>query len=128
MEDELKHYGVPGMKWGVRKDPSKAFAKASRKADKLREKAYVAQQKATKQRVKSLKRLGKRSLTSVGVELDNRAIRKHAKAEGRAYNTQKKSHKWEKQMSRSFANVKVSEISKEDLNAGREYVYMLLQD
>lgn len=37
--DELRHYGVKGMKGGVRKNPSKAFIKAfikaSRKADKL---------------------------------------------------------------------------------------------
>jgi chromosome segregation ATPase len=29
--DELKHYGVKGMKWGVRKNPVKAYAKSKRK-------------------------------------------------------------------------------------------------
>lgn len=34
-ENELMHYGVLGMKWGVRKDPSKTYAKVARKLNKL---------------------------------------------------------------------------------------------
>jgi hypothetical protein len=35
---ELTHYGIPGMKWGVRKDPEKAAAKAAKKAERKAEK------------------------------------------------------------------------------------------
>lgn len=34
----LKHYGVIGMKWGVRKNPTRALEKSSRKMDKLNKK------------------------------------------------------------------------------------------
>ena len=34
-DGELKHYGVVGMKWGVRKDPAKAYFKAHKKLRKL---------------------------------------------------------------------------------------------
>lgn len=36
-ENELMHYGVLGMKWGVRKDPSKTYAKVTRKLNKLQD-------------------------------------------------------------------------------------------
>lgn len=38
-EQELRHYGVLGMKWGVRKNPVKAYAKASKKKKKLEDRA-----------------------------------------------------------------------------------------
>ena len=37
---ELYHYGVKGMKWGVRKNPAKAYAKAVRKKRKLDASVY----------------------------------------------------------------------------------------
>ena len=36
--NELKHYGVIGMKWGVRKNPAKAYAKSTKKRKKLESK------------------------------------------------------------------------------------------
>ena len=33
--NELQHYGVLGMKWGVKRNPTKAYIKASKKRDRL---------------------------------------------------------------------------------------------
>ena len=126
--DELRHYGVVGMKWGVRRNPSKTYAKASRELDKRKKKAYKTTQKASKQRIKTDKQLARTSITEIGREKDRRALMKRAKAEAKARKANKKVEKFEKKMKKTFADVKVSDISKEHLEAGRQYVYMLLNE
>ena len=55
--DELMHYGVLGMKWGVhRGHASKAYGKASKKLNKLENKVDKAEQKADKAMYKADKR------------------------------------------------------------------------
>ncbi len=45
-DEELMHYGVLGMRWGVRKNPARAFTRASKKMDRLDYKSTKAQNKA----------------------------------------------------------------------------------
>ena len=45
---DISHYGVIGMKWGRRKNPSKAFSKASAKLDRLNAKAEKRNAKFTR--------------------------------------------------------------------------------
>lgn len=58
-QNALKHYGVLGMKWGVRKDPSKAYSKAVKKKNKLETKAAKTNLKAAKARMSATKKMAK---------------------------------------------------------------------
>jgi len=120
-EETLTHYGVLGMKWGVRKDPQRAWAKANTELAKRRKKSgertkkKVARlsRKAQKANKKASKRFSteeqKAKAFKANYKLD-KAMKKSAKADRRTA-------RWERQMDKAFANTKFAKVQN---NKGEE--------
>lgn len=94
--DELWHYGVKGMKWGVRRDLAKARRKANAKTERLRASAKKKRAKAKKADELLKKRTQKRPITEIHRGLQENAFNKANKAKWRADKAEKKLAKWEK--------------------------------
>lgn len=108
MDDCLAHYGVPGMKWGVRHNLSKAYEKANRKRIKL-------QTNAAKKMVKAEKLRNKAERTRYGITDTGRTIwkRRNLKADNawrKATKATKKAEKWIKEMDKVFSDIPLSEL------------------
>lgn len=120
MEEEIKHYGVLNMRWGRRKNVSRAFGKASKKADRLTSKANKADRKVSRLTSRQSKYESRGDSDKA-----NKTSAKLEKAKAKRNLKQEKADKWIGSMSDTFKNAKMSEISYEDLIAGQNYVTML---
>lgn len=134
---ELMHYGVPGMKWGVKRGrASSAFAKASRKANRLQSKIERAEKKVirTNERAARKTRNAGRRIHLVNNRFSNdttrtkaamRAQSKAAQATARVEKLKRKSQKWESAMKETFKSVKAKDVQQKHLDKGKKYAYML---
>ena len=122
--DEIYHYGVVGMKWGVRKNPSITFAKSTRKANTLKKRSANLNLKSAKLKSKALNTEIKASN-----ERDFKKARKlrlkASAAEAKSYRNSAKAEKWINAMEQTFSGVKLTDISGKHFDIGRQYIYML---
>lgn len=106
----LAHYGVMGMKWGVRHDPQKAYLKASKKRAHLNAVASKKQVKADRARSKARKtRYG---ITDTGRTIwENRQI-KAGRLQRKADKATKRAEKWINSMENVFSQISLDEINR----------------
>jgi len=125
---ELEHYGVLGMKWGVRKNPEVAYAKAGKKLSKLDTKVSKLNAKAAKKEQKAVKKqrkassaiLFKKHKAKVASKATQKVLKKYQKAQEK----QIKAFRWNESMKKAFANTKVKNANKEYVNLGKKYSQM----
>ena len=143
--DILRHYGVLGMKWGVRRNPSKAFGKATKKAKRLDAKAASyrevteAHRGVSKVYHKQARELRKQRAANdvfkpskVRIAIAERRARKSdarlRRADNRALRSEGKAEKWNNNMRNSFKYTRVSQIDPAVRHYGKAYMKMLFND
>lgn len=147
-ENYLRHYGVLGMKWGVRKNSDRAYSKSIKKLKKLDAKSNKTALKGaklsstdSKSRLKAAKLRAKASkaMTAKGYQkrmqkaerLEYKALKNEAKGDKyklASAKYERKAQKWASKMNETFSGVSVSNISASDITIGKKYAVSIVDE
>lgn len=140
-EQALQHYGVKGMKWGVRKNPDRAANRAIKKLQRLDKSSQRLHTKSVKTNVKAAKMTAKANklqlkamktgsdkkrtkLEGKAIRLNNKAIKKNlraAKYDAKAVKKANKGRQWAKQMNKYLSDQTYTNVSKESIAYARKW-------
>lgn len=118
-EDEIYHYGVKGMKWGVRKHGIyKEYNNAFDKVKRLNSKSDKYKAQSEKHLIKG----GKRYITETGRAKSEEHIRKANQLAGRSLKYKKKADKLEAKLDKIFDDDNMTKLSKELIEKSKRYL------
>lgn len=123
-DNELYHYGVLGMKWGVRKGRyDEAYSKASKKLTKLENKVNVKRKRAMRASLRADRKL----YSPFSTNFRKRTSRRRADRVNRRMNAAMfRAKKWIDAMDKTFKNTPIS-ISDAQVALGKDYGERLLR-
>lgn len=135
---ELYHYGVLGTKWGVRKDPKKAYNKASKKLSKLDKRSVQRTEKANgyeKQYIKQRYKLKARNPILFKDTINKLREKKLAKLDARyermfaqSYMSRDRALKWYKKMQNTFKDIAIDDVDPAYKELGEAYAKLLMEE